>query len=447
MSEFSINAYRSLMNTKGKMLVLGDEKLFELMNLVVNFFMVVNTMLYQVIDLGLSIFLTNTLFEDNIGRVFSASQSLYNSLFSALGFTLFMVAIGIIFFIFMLQNPAEALKKLIILFVVIGLNGVIYVNGERYLTNINDLVDEVETVMVKAVTLPMVQTDKEDTLVSAGDQSSVETIREAYFNMAVRQPFAMVNFGTVEFKKDYKNYLFTDKDFKDKDKREQIAKYINKLVEENSADNYYLTPDSMWDKVVVGLYAIANNIFVGGTLLMLAIAKFLIKIILLFMVFLLPIISILSIIPQFSASLFSAIGKLMAVMFFGAFAMIGLFMVYFMMMIVDTSVMSLAGNLSNVSANGQVRIISCILSLVVKGTLLVLMVKNRDKIISFVTGGAVRHIDVPNVPKPMSNPMNESSTTEEISTKEISPDNQSVDLSGHDIPDSSFDRDILPNMR
>ena len=236
MNEFSINAYKSLMNTKGKWFVLGDETLFNAMNLIVNLFLVFNIYFYKIIDLGLSIFLENDIFEQTIGKVFNVSRGLYESLNGALGITLFLIAIGTIFFIFMLKNPTEALKKLVLLFMIIGFNGVIYKNGETYLKDINKLADDVENVMVKAVSLPVVTGEGTETTIS-GDGDSVKTIRETYFDMVIKQPFAMVNFGTADFKEEYKDFLYTEEEANGDNREDSITKISDK-VKESSKENY-----------------------------------------------------------------------------------------------------------------------------------------------------------------------------------------------------------------
>ena len=377
------------MNTKGKWYVMGDDTFFTAMNSIANFFLVINTYFYQVIDLGLKTFLSNDVFDKTIGKVFTVATTLYDNLFSALGVVLFLVAIAIIFFVFAFKSPVGAIKSLFTLFLVIGLNSVIYINGEDYMRDINTVTDEVELTMLKAVSLPVTGLDGEEVTLNASDsKSSSDMIRETYFNMVMKQTFAMVNFGTAEFKDEYKDYLYTEEESKG-DKAEEKSKKIDELVVDASKDNYYLTPDSMFDKIVISMYGLINNAFVGGVLLVLAVAKFVLKLVLLSMVFILPIVSILSIIPQFASSLLSALGKILAVFCFGAFLTLGLFLFYFIMMLVDSTVIGLTGGAT---------VISCILALIVKIIIIVLIWKNQDKIISFVTGGKVISTKVPKIP-------------------------------------------------
>lgn len=435
MDKFSINAYKSLMNTKGKWFIPGDDTLFNAMNMIVNLFMVANIWLYKVIDLGLSIFLENDIFNETIGKVFKVSRGLYESLDSALGIVLFLIAIGIIFFMFMMVNPTEAIKKLMLLFLVIGFNGVIYKNGETYLKDINKLADDVENVMVKAVSLPVITGNGEETTITGGSDS-VKTIRETYFDMVIKQPFAMVNFGTAEFKKEYEDYLYTENESMGEDREKAISRVESK-VKEGSEENYYLTPDSMLDKLVIGFYSLINNIFVGGTLLILAVAKFLLKLVLLAMVFILPLVSILSLIPHFSNSLFSAMGKMLAVSFLGGFLTVGLFLFYFVMMLIDSSIIGMVGGAS---------VISCILALVVKILVIILMVKNQDKIVSFVTGGKIVPITTPLPNNPLNNQIhNERDSIEFPEIEELRGQNSKEFVSNPDESSDSFEREIIEN--
>ena len=396
MNTFSLNSYRSLMNTDGKWWIPGDETFYNGLSFFANVLPIGNKWLYQVVDLALQIFMSNDIFDTTVGTVFSSALTLYDSLWESLGVLLFVVAVFIIFLIFIFTNPVDALKKLVILFAVIGLNGVIYSQGEQYIKDVNTLADEVEAVVVKSITLPMYGVDGEEienstNVPSNGEEvSSTDVIRDVYFQMTMKQSFAMINFGTAQYKDEYDDFLYTE-DESLGEKGEERRAEIEKLVSEASDDNYYLTPDAVLDKVVIGAYSLINNIFVGGVLIVLAIMKFILKLVILGMIFILPIVSMMSIIPQFGNSLFSGLGKILSVFFLSIFMTAGLFVFYFIMTLIDSAVIGIAG--------GTASIISCILSLVVKAFVIFLIWKGRRQILSFVTGGRVTYARMPKMPK------------------------------------------------
>lgn len=383
MNKFSINSYISLMNTDGKFWVIGDEKMYQLINFLINIGMVLNRWIYQLVDLSLQIFMSNTVFEDTIGSVFKVAVNLYSALFSSLGTTLFIFALVSIVVVFAFSSPQEAFRKIVVLFMVIGVNFVIYSKGDEYLTDVNDIFEEVETVMTSAISLPMFDDSGNQKELNVGAESSVDVIRKTYFKLSMQQAFAMVNFGTPEYKKEFDEFLYT----MDQENDDKAKKGIEDKVKEESEENRYLTPDGALDKIFISTYAVVSNLFVGIPLLLIAVMKFLLKILILCMVFGLPILSLLSLIPKFSNSIFNGIGKIMMVFFIGIFLSVAMYLFFFVMALIDSSVIALA------SVAGGATLVSCVLAAVVKGITVYLIVKFRNQIVSFVTGGRVTNVN------------------------------------------------------
>lgn len=389
MGNYALNSYRSLLYTKGSFWFSASETFYQAMNGLINFILTANAWIYRVFDLGLQIFLSNDVFDQTIGSVFTTIIAMYNSLFSSVGILIFLVAIFSIFCVFMFKNPNEALKKMFLLFCIIGINSVIYSNGEQYMKDINHLADDFETQLVKAVKVPTFGENGEiaKETINVGEKSSVDRIREAYFTMAIEQPYSMINFGTVQITEEQEKFLYKENEVAG-DKKEKKIEDINGLVKKASEENVYLTPDSIWDKLFISIFSLVNNIFVGGVFLLIAVTKFLLKLLIFCMLFLLPIVSMLSMIPQFGNSLFNALGKILAVFLGGAFISLGLFIFYFIMTLIDYSIIRMAGT---------VDIVTCILALIVKIIVITLLYKNSGKILSFVTGGRITgNVTIPN---------------------------------------------------
>lgn len=414
------------MNTKGKWWVIGDEKMYELMNFLCNVGMILNKWIYQIVDLGLEIFMSNTVFEDTVGAVFGVATSLYSSLFASLGNMLFVIAIAVIFWNFVFKSPQEAIRQAVALVLVLFLNFGIYNHGEEYIKNVNTVFDEVEQVMVTAVTVPMFNADGSQVQVSAGNSDSVDIIRDTYFKLTMQQSFAMVNFGESVYDSRFDEFLYTE-DQATGDSSEDAKKDLKDLVAKESKTNTYMTPDGTGDKMIISGYAVISNIFVGVPLLCLAVFKFLLKILILAMVFLLPIISILSIIPKFANSLTGALGKIMGVFFAGAFMTLAMFLFFFIMTLIDSSVITLAGGSS---------IISCVLAGVVKGIVVFFIIKARNQIISFVSGGHITH--VPTVGSEMRRELRRNRRRERMGNNENNDDyddNDDLENDGNDSDD------------
>lgn len=383
MDKFSLNSYVSLMNTDGKWWVIGDEKLYEIINFLINMGMIFNLWIYQVVDLGLQIFMSNTVFEDTIGSVFKVAVNLYNALFGAVGITLFIFAIGSIFFVYAFKSPQESFRKLVTLFMVIGFNFAIYSKGQEYLTDVNGVFDEVETVISKAITLPMFNVDGSKTEIEAGTSDSVEIMRETYFKSVMQQSFAMINFGTSIYEERFNKFLYTVEQETD-DNNEEIKNELKDLIKEESKTNRYVTPDGAGDKFFISIYSWVSNLFLGIPLLIMAMMKFLLKILILCMIFGLPIVSILSLVPKFGNSLMNALGKMMMVFFISLFMSVAMYLFFFIMALIDSSIIAMAGSAS---------IVSCVLGAFVKAIVIVLIWKFRNQIVSFVTGGHVTNVN------------------------------------------------------
>ncbi|MHC5217949.1 hypothetical protein ACYSNR_14915 [Enterococcus sp. LJL128] len=383
MNKFSINSYMSLMNTDGSFWVIGDEKLYQMFNWIINIGMVLNRWIYQVVDLSLQIFMNNKVFEETIGMVFKVAVSLYSSLFSSIGVTLFLIALGSITVIFFVSSPQEAFRKIIVLFAVIGINSVIYVQGEEYLKDVNNIFNEVENVMSSAIALPMFDIEGNKSEIQVGSESSVETIREVYFQLSMKQAFSMVNFGTPVYEKDFDDFLYTVEQETDKKAMDELKSKVKTASEKNR----YLTPDGAIDKIFISVYSVCSNLFVGAPLMLMGIMKFLLKILIMVMVFGFPILSILSLIPKFSNSIFNGMGKMMMIFFIGIFLTVAMYLFFFVMTLIDSSVIALAG------VAGGATIISCVLSAIVKGFAIYMIWKFRNQIVSFVTGGHVTNVN------------------------------------------------------
>lgn len=373
MNKFSIHSYVSLIDTDGKWRAAGSEEIHQLINVLINTGMTVNRWIYQVVDLGLQILLSNTLFEDTIGQVFKTSISMYHSMFNTLGTVLFIFALAVIFFIYVFKSPQEAFKKMLVLFVVIGMNFVIYTNGEGYLRDINTIFDEAESLMMQGIEMPLGEKNEYS-------KGSLQQIRESYFKMTIRQSFAMVNFGTSTYDERFDTFLYTDEQENSESSREELSEKIK----DESKDNRYMTPDASLDKWFLSIYAWINNLFVGVPLLLIAALKFLMKVLILCMVFVLPLISILSLLPRFSTALFTFLGKMLLLFFTGTFMSLAIYLFFFVMTLIDSSIHTMAGSHS---------LISSVLGTVNKAILVFLVMKSKGRIIHLITAGNITHIE------------------------------------------------------
>lgn len=377
MNSFSIHSYASLLDTEGKWRAIGSEEMYQLINFLINSGMTVNRWIYQIVDLSLQLLLSNTVFEDTVGRVFKTAITLYHSLFDTLGAVLFLIALVIIFFIYVFKSPQESFKKMLVLFAIIGMNFVIYTNGEGYLKDINLIFDEAETLMLQGVTLPSGEQGQSENI---GSEKSMQKIRDAYFDMTVRQAFAMINFGTPIYEERFDLFLYTD----EQENNERAKEELLIKVKEEGKENRYMTPDGSLDKWFLSVYAWVNNLFVGVPLLLMAALKFLLKILILCVIFGLPPVSLLSLLPKFSNVLFNLLGKMMLFFFIGMFMSLVVYIFFFLMTLIDGSIIAMAGNSS---------LISSMLGTVNKATLILLLLKGKGKIISVITAGAITQIE------------------------------------------------------
>ncbi|MBL1228946.1 hypothetical protein IW492_06835 [Enterococcus sp. BWB1-3] len=380
MEKFSIYSYLSLINTKGDWWVSGSEEMYQLVNFLINTGLVLNRWIYQMVDLSLQIFMGNRVFENTIDSVFNIATALYQSLFSTVGVVIFIIALGMIFLIYAFKSPQDSFRKLLTLFLVIGVNFVIYSNGDEYLKDIAGIFGEVEQVMTKAVELPFWENDGSQTKIEAGTDASVKKIREAYFKMTIQQSFSMVNFGTSIHEERFDEFLYTDDQASD----QAIKEGLKLLVEAESKINRYMTPDGSLDKWFISVYAWVSNLFIGLPLMLMAGLNFFLKIIVLCLVLALPLLSIISLIPAFSSSLFNLLGRVILIFFVGMFMSLAMYLFFFMMMLIDHSIIAMAGGSS---------LVSSVLGSFSKAVVIIIVVKYRNQLISFITGRRITYIE------------------------------------------------------
>ena len=384
MEKFSLHSYLSLLNTEGSWWVSGSESLYQLVNVLINAGLVLNQWIYQVVDLSLQIFMNHGMFADMTRTIFGVTTKLYETLFSTLGTIVFVLALGIIFILYAFKSPQESLRKMFVLFLVIGVNSAIYVNGEEYLTEVATIFDQTEDVLIQAVNLPFLESDGSQTELKMGAADTMKRIREAYFKRVIPQSFAMVNFGTVVYEDRFDEFLYTEAQAHDPHAKKQLKE----RVEEESKSNRYMTPDGALDKWFISIYVWMGNVFTGLPLVLMTGLSFLLRILVLCLILCLPPLSILSLIPNFSSVLFRLLGKVLLLLFTGTFATLGMYLFYFMMLLSDQSIVALAGGSS---------LASCVLGLLAKGALLMIALKKRFGFLNVISGRRITYLEAETV--------------------------------------------------
>jgi hypothetical protein len=206
-------------------------------------------------------------------------------------------------------------------------------------------------------------------------------IRNTYFNLAVLRPYLLMNYGTTNEEALLKN------DPKRLDKILKLSRsslYEEKLKaavknEAGEGKNDYMSDSDLGvnSKFGMSLGSLILVLGVGIPLLILALANFLVQIMILACILVLAISFFVSMIPQFRQSFVKPLTKVFGLIVSQSFLVIFLLFVLLIMTILDSVI-------SPDTSGGFV------VNSIVLGFILWYLLKNRDELVSMITGGRVQ---------------------------------------------------------
>lgn len=342
------------------------------------------------------------------GNITSISTSLYHVLLANFGKILFVYAIGYIFYLALVrQRAAEAMKKGLLFLVVMVLGGWYMAHSGYVIKGLNALSTETQGKLMvvgnKIVDVANGQGNYGDSnKVQKGKEQlgTVSILRNVYFDMAVEKPFLLTNFG--ETSKEKINKQKTDSGLSrtdtllsyklsedgEKEKSDFVEKEIDKHNNENLESGNVFT---QWGQASFG--AIVSIAF-GIPFLGLALVSFLLQYIAILIALVLPVMLLLSFIPQFANSFFVGFKSLVVVFLTKAALAVMILVIYLISAMTDSLIPPTSFGMY-------------VLNMVVVAVIFIVMILKRDKLVKFITAGKVQQVDgnlLQNVKKDMVEP-------------------------------------------
>ncbi|SPU21166.1 Uncharacterised protein [Niallia circulans] len=337
-------------------------------------------------------------FADTLTNV---STTVYNTLKRHFGQMLFIFAIGYMIYLSVVrQSVKEAMRRAFLFLMVLVIGGYWMMNAGYFMKTLNSLSTEAHGYLLNAGNGLIKIADGEgvyaDTKNIKKDElldGTVAVMRNVYFDLALKKPYLIVNYGETSENKINNN----DPDAEEFPGGNNFSRVDRLLAFELTSDGEKLRKNAVKDEVDrynnenmgsgsvfsqmgQAFISLLGAIFLGIPFVLMALFNFILQLLALGLAFVLPFVFILSYIPHFAYSGFVTIGKLLSVFVLKAMLGILVCFVYVLCFIVDVLLppTDFATYLTN---------------LVVLLVVLLIMVVKRDAIIKLVTAGRVQSFD------------------------------------------------------
>lgn len=378
--EYDLEQYQATTHFEESWNPFSLDELDKMMNGIANMFFGMTKLVANIIDAGLrelyGLEIVNQ-FADQIG---SASEELWNVLYENFGVALFVIAVLQLFFFYVGQrNGTKAGQAALKLICVLVVAGIWFSQSSYFLKTMNNISNEAQGAIMTAGAF----LTTEDINQSNGVESSQALLRNAYFDMAVYNPYLAMNYGTTDedaITADDSNRItnlvstpLTEEGYSE---REQIAE---REVEE--LGNTSMNISTIYGKIAVSVFSLAFALILGLPLLLVAFVNFLLQVLMLLIALFLPVSFVISILPSFANSGWFTFGRLIGVGAMKIFVGIILLMTFMIVSITEQVLPATSTEMYMLNA-------------IITSVLLILMIKYRNKLIEFITAGKVASVDM-----------------------------------------------------
>ncbi len=238
------------------------------------------------------------LLEGVLPTLFSSASSIYNKLFSVLGILLFTFVIVFIVRDLFQKGITKALMRCLMFFLIYFCALLFFQEGAKKLQDFNTLSQEVQGQLVDSISGNLDQisgSNSEKLLGNTAQLDSTTKIRNVIFDEFILKPYALLNYGKTDLsKEEFQQYLVPKNEVYDKER----VKKINAKIKTDSAKNAYLTSDRMTEKIAVLLNTLVMIFVIGTAVLLIDVANILIQLLLYGLIFLMPSLLFLALIPN-----------------------------------------------------------------------------------------------------------------------------------------------------
>ncbi|MCL9747036.1 hypothetical protein M5Z05_11350, partial [Staphylococcus aureus] len=287
--------------------------------------------------------------------------------------TLFIIVCFNAFIIFSVKGDArEALKRAFLIFCLVGFGVGVLGNAGNIIRMSNGIGKDFNNVIMNSTTSINQNVDYKN------EESGMNYIRNQFFDMTIYRTYLMMNYGSVDEnqikdkgKERIDNILKLDFD---KKSEKQLKKYVEDEVDKK--DNVYMTQGYAFQKLGVSFVGFLITLFMSGVFLAISIAKLIFSTFALILFIFLVFSWIISFLPNFELSVFSAFAKTLGYIILST-------CMTFLFVIVGFCI-DLA-NMFIKPTNQDAYMLNCIFVVLI----LVVLFKKRSQIISFVSRGHV----------------------------------------------------------
>lgn len=348
------------------------------------------------------------------GSTMSAiSSSMYNSLKASFaGFLYFFLIAYVAFIVFMRNNLRDAGRRLIMFVVVMVVGGYWMLNSDFWVKTFNNVSVEAQGKLISATDrLLNMGSNSKDAMYSVSNQvakgeeskGTVAILRNVYFDLAVKKPYLIANYGTTSEEKINAAHKGADNElsrvdtllsFKLSDVGQKAKLDYVKKQEVDGNDNETMASGNVFSQMGIALIAPIAAIALAVPFLAVALMSFLLQYIALLILFTLPVMFLISIIPQMSMSGFKGLGYLVATFVLKAFIVLLVALLYAICFMMNEMIPPTSFGMY-------------LLNFLVTVFVLIMLIVKRNAVVKFLTAGRVERLDgkvMENVKKEMLQP-------------------------------------------
>ncbi|EPW8778124.1 CD3337/EF1877 family mobilome membrane protein, partial [Staphylococcus aureus] len=306
--KYDLSHYRSVYSEKGDWNPFGQEEISRQINNVSDFFFSMTKILTGVTDYAIENLFQLDVINDFADKIGDFVGDIYQKLLSNLALTLFIIVCFNAFIIFSVQgNAREALKRAFLIMCLIGFGVGILANAGNIIRGTNNIGKDLNNIIMNSTS------SIDGNIDYIHENSGMNHIRNQLFDMTIYRTYLVMNYGTVDEKeikakgKDrIDNILKQDFSKKGEEKTKEI---IEKEVKENGINNKYMTQGYVFQKLAISVIGFIITLFMSIVFLSISFAKLIFSTFALFLFLFLVFSWIVSFIPGFELSVFSAFAK------------------------------------------------------------------------------------------------------------------------------------------
>jgi Predicted membrane protein len=334
------------------------------------------------IDTSIDTISSKQIIEEQIPKVQTVANNLWNSLSNTYAIMLIALAFLIGFFSLAIKsNAQEAFMTMFKTVLVFLIAGVWFAKTSVFINAFNSVSDNVQTSILSAGTT--LRTTPKPIPQGQETQATTAVLRNTLFNVAVYEPYLLMNWGTIDENKINKTYGDIDKVTelnKNSDTKDQLNKIRDDQV--NKKHNKYMDHEAsgVYSKIAFSIMSLIVVLAVGIPLLIISISNLLIQFLILAVVVLLPLAFLISLIPKYSNGAYQLLEKL--IFLFISKSFISLFVLLTLLIV------SITNNVIPPENVGSY-VLNCLLLSVTFS----MLITKRKELISTITGGAVQLSD------------------------------------------------------